>query len=79
MANSSAQENHMDQVLEDLVASLRKLIAKASAPGLESDDNDRDNGPDTHRALRRVLALLWSAHDEIALLRASGASRPRHA
>jgi hypothetical protein len=51
----------MDQALEDLVSSLRKLITKASAPGLEDSDNSR--------ALRHALALLWSAHDEIAALR----------
>jgi hypothetical protein len=51
----------MDQALEDLVSALRKLIGKASASGLEHGDNSR--------ALRQALALLWSAHDEIAALR----------
>lgn len=52
----------MDQALEELASSLRKTIDKISSRALEDGDN---------RALRHALALLWSAHDEIASLRGS--------
>jgi hypothetical protein len=50
----------MSQALEELVSSLRKTIDKAMrSSAFEEHEN---------RALRRALALLWSAHDEIAAL-----------
>ncbi len=52
----------MDQELTQLADSLRKTIDAAAASTALDDEGYA-------RTLRRALALLWSAHDEITSLR----------
>jgi hypothetical protein len=52
----------MDQELDQLASSLLKTIDAATASTALDDES-------AARTLRRALALLWSAHDEITTLR----------
>jgi hypothetical protein len=58
----------MERTLEELTSALRKTIDQATnSVAFAGSDSGGDK-----RALRRALALLWSAHDELAALRGPG-------